>query len=272
MNILDRIAQDPETMAAPGASGVIIAAVERRLGIRLPRIYKDFLTRFDGGEFRFARMLASGELIKRSYDGAEFLAIGDDYAGEAYCLDLSDGCDDPPVVLLLSYGALEPVTPSFTEFLASAYDASRQPREVIERVEGFRALPAGACVDLPLLAPYGLALHLLDVEVLDAKHDPFPSSFEQPAPPPASRSVVLAICEPGSGATDKLGSSKAVDLGPGDISIVDKNSRSQTIIGKGSCPRKLFGPYSLQTVLYVECAKAIEAQAVLQLRFTVMDR
>jgi SMI1 / KNR4 family (SUKH-1) len=273
MTILDDIAQDPQTQAATAAAPAAIVALEKRLGRDLPRAYRDFLCRFNGGEFRFARMLSVAELADQESTDNDLFAIGDDYSGEAYCLDFRDAggdCDDPPVVLKYGYGDIKAIAPSFSAFLESAYDPVLQPREVEARIPRFRSLAPVARIDLPLLAKQGLALHLLSPDVLDAKYDPNPSSFEQPPVPRASHTVALSIYEPDSGASDRVGCGKPIDLGYNGIAVLDVSDRPLTQVGAGSRPRKLLGPYSLQTVLHVECAERIPADAVLLLRFTVI--
>ncbi len=114
--LIRRIKADSASTFKRGASARQIAMTERALGVEFPPNYRLFLSHFNGGEFRFARMYKLSQGGAGSFDVRDELArvaelyapfqdrallpFGDDYSGNYYCLTLGSGKPEPPVVLV----------------------------------------------------------------------------------------------------------------------------------------------------------------------------
>lgn len=103
--LLLRIQSAPASSYKRGASERQIEAAQKRLQVRFPPSYQQFLRHFNGGEFPFARMyrisrggggffdlVESMEMASAHFAPfreRELLLFGDDYSGNHYCFDLT---------------------------------------------------------------------------------------------------------------------------------------------------------------------------------------
>jgi len=137
--LLKRILADPSSSYKRGATERQIVAAQKRLEVRFPPSYQQFLRHFNGGEFRFARMYrisTSGagffDLFEWMANASDYFApfcerklllFGDDYSRNYYCFDLTKANrkGECPVVYwdqaLSDSRGPEPVARSFREFL-----------------------------------------------------------------------------------------------------------------------------------------------------------
>ena len=112
------------------------------IGIRFPPSYAQFLSHFDGGEFRHVRMhsmqaLANESEKARAYvpaiDKGEMFPFGSSWGGDLYCFKLSEPAEDGeyPVLAWNHEYSEEPDDEpylwesqgnDFATFLASVYD------------------------------------------------------------------------------------------------------------------------------------------------------
>ena len=116
VDLLDRLRSDADTTVTGGASERLVAAAEKKLGVRFPLSYRAFLGVFDGGEFRFARIYRitpkgagffdlAAQLATAAEDYTPFrnralFPFGDDYSGNYFCFERAREAEEPPVVLV----------------------------------------------------------------------------------------------------------------------------------------------------------------------------
>lgn len=104
-----------------------LARVERRLGVRLPEQYRQFLLRYGAGRFLFVELLPADEgrrwvetLLAANEPGSGFVAVAPVGTGDYWGFAVRDGvCEDAVSFRYQEDGAFEPAAADFLEFAAT---------------------------------------------------------------------------------------------------------------------------------------------------------